>query len=221
MEQELRKCACCDVNKKTKSINLENNDYIKYKNKFYHIECFIEKEKNKKRCKLTDDELNKLLIELKRDTEIFKNNLIEKNKFYKWIYENYKITVLSKYLYTKISEINNGNYKLIKESISYEDLLAIFTKMKDYLEKIAYRRKAKGKGFKSQLDRLNYDLAVVVNNYDKYKTWKIQQNKMQLDKNKQIEVIQEKKIYDNLINNKTINTKEDKANIIDIIDELF
>lgn len=229
MNDDLRKCKYCDKDKSTKSINIYNNDYVIHNGQYAHIECVKTYEQNKKRGKKVGKELDIFINKLIEETKLYRKEIIDREKLYNWLYDHYNITVLNRFLCTKIAEINNGNYSGLKEGISNEDLLNIFMKMQNYLDKLAYKKNKSKNPFKDQLNRINYDLAIVVNNYDKYKEWKVNQEKLQIEEQEQLNKIEDKKIYNTLLNKqqqkyvkKEKNNKDgNKINVINIIDELF
>ena len=92
-----------------------------------------------------------------------------------YIQSEYDITFMDKSLFIKIANINNGKFKGLNEGISYEDLLYMFKQKKDFLNKIADKKRREGNEFKNGKHRLNYDLAVIINKYDDYKKWKKKQ----------------------------------------------
>ncbi|WP_195618713.1 hypothetical protein [Clostridium paraputrificum] len=220
----------CNVCKNT--FELLNTDYIKVKNKYIEVDCYIQKELNKG---LTIDVINeklniiretmKIELENKKNKELIKeqnklnakqreiNRTENRNKFFNYIMEVYAVSVIPKYVYKKIAEINNGNYKGLSEGITYEDLLDMFIKKKGFLDKIHMKNTVKGNNMNS-LSRFNYDLAVIINKYDSYKDWKRQQQLLQADiiqsQNKENAYIDYKKIK--------ADVKQDKDNEIDVSD---
>ena len=95
-----------------------------------------------------------------------------KDKFFKYIQETYDISVIPKYTFIKLNSINKGEYKGLKEPISYEDLLLMFQKQYNNLNKLYQQNIAKGNSF-DNLGRFNYDLAVILAKYDSFKKWKL------------------------------------------------
>lgn len=230
MERKKVATRVCNVCKNT--FELLNTDYIKVKNKYIEVDCYIQKELNKG---LTIDVINeklniiretmKIELENKKNKELIKeqnklnakqreiNRTENRNKFFNYIMEVYAVSVIPKYVYKKIAEINNGNYKGLSEGITYEDLLDMFIKKKGFLDKIHMKNTVKGNNMNS-LSRFNYDLAVIINKYDSYKDWKRQQQLLQADiiqsQNKENAYIDYKKIK--------ADVKQDKDNEIDVSD---
>lgn len=198
-----------------------------------HIECY----KKKLLEEYTEDYVNERMKELvgkekqKKEQRKQKNTIRKlkdentKNKldtdrtnfedYIKFIYN----TDLPKVLYIKLSKIVNGTYKGLKEGISYEDLLHMFKSKQQLLDKTYQQNIAKGMEFKKNIDRLNYDLAIIINKYDSYKKWKEKQRIIQSEINNQIKKDKEEiKIDYSKINNKNENND---INIIDILDDIY
>lgn len=220
----------CNVCKNT--FELLNTDYIKVKNKYIEVDCYIQKELNKGlSIDVINEKLNiiretmKIELENKKNKELIKeqnklnakqreiNRAENRNKFFNYIMEVYAVSVIPKYVYKKIAEINNGNYKGLSEGITYEDLLDMFIKKKGFLDKIHMKNTVKGNNMNS-LSRFNYDLAVIINKYDSYKGWKRQQQLLQAD------IIQSQNKENTYIDYKKIkaDVKQDKDNEIDVSD---
>lgn len=200
-----------------------------------HIECY----RNKLLEEYTEDYVNNRIDELinkerekntlkrekqnkskeKKDKEKIKLKL-ERDEFINYIQETYEISSFTKYMFIKLSQINNGKYGGLKEPISYKDLLYMFKSKKEYLEKVYQNNCAKGKNFDS-LSRFNYDLAIILSKYESYKKWKEKQNiikaNMNLEKKKNEEEI--KIDYSNII--KQNKKDNNKVEIVDILDDIY
>lgn len=217
----LRKCKYCD-SKKDKTINVDVDKYIYSSANFYHYECFIKAltEKNK----YTPDKVQNLAdIQFKKTlTNQSVQQNIDKDRLFYWLYDNYNIKVLSNYVYTKIANITDGTFsKRIISPISYSDLLCIFKRMKKTLDKEYLKNKQKGKEFDA-VGRINYDLAIVINNYDKYLEWKEKNRGRSLQKEEvinDIKTMHQSNIVTEHKKNKEVNGK--MINISDIIDDCF
>lgn len=175
--------------KQCKSFIIRHEDeYLKNKTEYWHVACFRTKEQNKKRNKLSNHDIEGLIEEMKQNTIIEENKILNKEKFFEWIQISYDIAMLDNYFFTKIASINNGTYKGLVKGISCEDLLYIFKAKKSNLDEIANKKTSKGENFSDAKSRLNYDLAVVLNKYyDSYRKWKEKQKILEADKIKPIE----------------------------------
>ena len=223
MKEILRKCKVCDK-PKTKTINLEVDKFIFYQQSYYHYDCFIKFQTDKK-C-LTLDNAIKLANEMviKTTKSDYVNSLIDRDRLTYWIYDNYNLTVLPALFFQKTKQINDGTFSMrINAPISYYDLLQIFKKMKTYLDKVNNNNERKGKKI-DVIRRIDYDLAIVINNYDEYLKWKQKQKTEDIVKTE----IKNDLVLKNDININTItslqrnNQKEnEEINIADILDEVF
>ena len=225
MKEILRKCKICDK-PKTKTIKLETEKFIYYQQSYYHYDCFIKFQTDKK-C-LTLDNAIKLANEMviKTTKSDYVNSLIDRDRLTYWIYDNYNLTVLPVLFFQKIKQINDGTFAVrINAPISYYDLLQIFKKMKTYLDKVNNNNERKGKKI-DLLKRIDYDLAIVINNYDEYLKWKQKQKTEEIEKKiiKDDIVLKNDMQFNNtisLMQRKNTNDYNDEINISDILDEVF
>lgn len=243
-KKNLRKCAICN-----KDINILHDDYIK-DTRFKHTECFREKELTKQKNRLsieaTEEKIkiikDKMKIEQeeidRKELEIVnkKKQNIKNNINYKqslsslidYFQKEYDICLTGNekndFFYIRLSSISNGNYKGLKEGISFEDLLYMFKQKRDYLNKIADKKQRQGTGFKDNKARLLYDLSVIISKYDSYKEWKEKQKLLQSEIQLKIKNENENHINYSYINQQIINEKNNKNNkdidINDLLDEI-
>jgi len=228
MKEIVRKCGLCDYDKhgkslgnEIKSINLETDDYLKSDGKFYHTDCFIKKEQSRKKNRLSDYQIQLLVIKTKDKNKLELQKIVDADRLAYWLYDCYEVTVLPSSFFNKLKSINDGSYKGLKEGIDNESILNIFIKMKLYLDKNAESLKNKGRGFKGVTERINYDLSVIINNYDKYKVWKKEQESQTLRNVEQDNYVEKKQLFDNKIKNIDNRSKNDEIDIVSLIDELF
>ena len=225
MKEILRKCKVCDA-VRTKTINIDKDKFIYYKGSYYHYDCFIKHIEGKE--KLIYEEAKKLADKMVIKTSESKtvNSLIDRDRLTYWIYENYNINVLSPLFFQKLKQINDGTFAMrINAPITYYDLLQIFKKMKTYLDKINYRNERKGKKI-DIFKRIDYDLAIVINNYDEYLKWKQKQKAEEIENAKIKDDINLKKNIqiDNISSlqkKENQDSKNKEINIADILDEVF
>lgn len=227
MKDILRKCNYCDI-KGTKTIKIGADKFIFYNKKFYHYNCFIKYKNDNNEYNLSQEQINKMADELVMKTKTIKSvrDSIDRDRLTYWLYDNYNISVLPNLFFQKLRKINNGTYsdKLIVP-ISCYDLLQIFKKLKSYLEKVHNNNERKGKAIPISL-RVNYDLAIVLNNYDEYVKWKQKQKTEDVENNKLQEEIKSKNSIqiNNISNIQKSNNKQndnEEINIADILDEVF
>lgn len=210
----MAKCRICKNN-----IKPSIDDFIKLNKTFYyHTECY----KNKELDKLTPLEVVEDVIKkAKEDFEIEQKN---KTKVYKgksvktgldtlvvWIQQEYSISFLPKIFYSKMATVANGSYKGLKEPVPYTDLLDMLQRQKPKLD-----RQLASKKFDQQLYRFYYDLAVVLNKYDSYKAWKINQE------NNREKIINDIDFQKRVNETEKIQSiKHDESSIEGILDDIF
>ena len=226
-----RKCSIC-----RNEFDTKKTEYIKDKT-FMELDCYINKQLKKgidietinKKIEILKESM-RIEEELKKQKEIereskkllAKQNEIDRNKnkedFLQYIREEYDISNFSKMFYIKVAEINNGTYKGMNEGISYEDLLFMFKRKQQYLNKINERNKSIGKSIKG-ISRVNYDLAVIIGMYDEYKEWKRKKSILQSNEEvKKEESNNTIKIDYNAINSIKSNDEDD---ILDILNDIY
>lgn len=169
MEGIKRKCQICD-GKNEKSIDTETDDYVAIKkndaNLYYHTQCYQIYLMTKK--KMSEEES---VLEIQRLKAIMAEQMEEmkyRDKLCRLIMDLYDISHLPKYFFIRLSEINNGTYKNIKEPISNFDLFEMYSNQK-LIAKLGNIALKKGI---SKDRRLYWDLAIVLNEYEGYKKWK-------------------------------------------------
>jgi len=224
MKEILRKCKICDV-VKTKTINVEKDKFIYHQSAYYHYDCFIKYHVNKKKLNYDDAKTLADKMVTKTNESEYVNSLIDKDRLTYWIYDNYGITVLPPLFFQKIKQINDGTFSIrVNVPISYFDLLQIFKKMKTYLDKVNYKNERKGKKIDS-IKRIDYDLAIVINNYDEYLKWKQKQKTEEIEKEEiKSDIILKNNININtisLLQRKSNQNESEEINIANILDEVF
>lgn len=207
----LHRCQLCDPPKQ-KSIDILKEDYIKTEKKqYYHINCY--KEYLIKKGK-SEEEIVSIINFTQDIMQCEKKIEQDKDRLFVWIMDYYHVEVISTFIFKKISDIVAGRSCLIKNCISYEELLDIYKIMSGYLNKNAFK-----KNFDNPDSRMHYDLAVVLNNYNKYKEYK---EKQQENNIKSIEIekqIQNQKVTEEVIKNK--NSKNQEYNLADNLNDFL
>lgn len=227
-----------------KKLFLDNEIKIKNGNNYYHTECLIKylqnlpnkakrmtneqaieyvdslliKQKNKKQEIIDKQENNtfeKAKEKIKKSNEI---NIQIKNqeKLLNYFKVNYKLVYIDKFILNKLENINNGTYKGLLVSISYDKLLSMFYHYQSYLNNNAYFKYKNGNGFKNYKDRLNYDIAVILSKSEEYS--EIEENRKNiLDEATNKEQIKNEanNVYQSIQKSKQINQANNKRNIFD------
>jgi hypothetical protein len=210
-----RKCTICK-----QLIQIENEDIVYNKEKYFHFNCFINSCLRKKRNKLSKEELIIQAKNLQKENYYIIKNIIDKAKLYYWIQHTYNLVVLPSYFFIKMDNIYDGNYKGLSKGIPAEDILDMWQRKKNELDKIADTNKKKDK-YIDGIGRINYDLAILLNKYDSYLKWKDKQRLFENDENQKLKELQQEKINFNNVN-KIIDTQQKNENSINnLIDEIF
>lgn len=134
-----------------------------------------------------------------------------------WIYLAYGLTFLPKSFFINLDKIYNGTYKNLSIPIPPEELLDMWKRKMDYLNKTADKNSRMGKEI-NEVCRIYYDLSILLSKYDSYKDWKEKQKMAN-------EIIIEKtdKKIEQFCNNYNSNSnikKNDDLDIASILDEI-
>jgi len=195
--------------KPIKTIDTDYDEFLKDdKGKYYHVDCY--RQHLKKRKKMTEEEIESKVNER---IEISKLEVLEnerKREFLNWIMDFYDGSLPS-YFLKKLQMVRTGTYEGLREPIDYETLLDIYTHMENYLNKIAAKKQLK------TTQRMNYDLAVVIGNYNDYKRFKERQKKNSVDK---VEIDKHTTVTEKVKRAEKIKKKEE-FDISDIMGELL
>jgi hypothetical protein len=210
--ETIRKCKQCKEN-----IVLETDDFLIYKESYYHFNCFIVFLTSKKRGAVSEDIARGQAEQLREESKSKGREVIAKNHLYRWIQRNYDMVSLPTFFYQKMEDIFNGNWKDMTEGISPEDLLEMWIRKKQDLDKIAGYNKGVGKALKD-VARINYDLAVLINKYGSYKRWKENQVLVDQKRKETIEEIKNKVDYSNVEH--ALRNKKEEISICDLLDEI-
>ena len=218
-----RKCACCKADISISTNNL--NEVIYYDKKTYHSKCFIEMCEKRSKMKRPDVAekwkyvLNKLDT-IRSESYSHFNIAIIKEAIFMFIKEAYDISIIPTSVWKKLGNIYSGTYKGMGTGIPPEHLFDMWKQKIDMLNTLANNNIKKGRAM--ALDqRINYDLSVLINKYDKYLKW--------LEKQKVLEA--ETKISESqnmnsvtraVINDKAQDVNENKDDdMTDLVDDIF
>lgn len=236
MAKLTRKCKVCE-----KDFNIVENDYVHFRGGYTEVECF----KKVKRAKgISDDvietQLEELLIITKeekrirseKDLELTRKKINSKkreknrtenlNRLIKYFIEVYDVTVFPTFFYKKLADINRGTYKGVNTGIPYIDILDMFKRKQKYLNSIASKNSRTGKQIVG-INRVNYDLAIIINKYDEYLNWKNKQKILEssindgLSENKNIENIN----YSKFVTDNIRSENNEDVDIGDILEDIY
>ena len=73
-----------------------------------------------------------------------------------------------------MDSVYKGTYKNLNRPVPPEDLLDMWRQKRNYLDRVAEQNRKKGTEI-SGVNRVNYDLAILLSKYDAYLKWKEQQ----------------------------------------------
>ena len=132
-----------------------------------------------------------------------------------FIYKEYNVTFLPKYFFINLDKIYKGEYKNLKEPVPVEDLFDMWQKKMDYLNKTYIYNKEHGKDMQG-VQRINYDLAILLSKYDSYKRWKEKQKAIQ----KQEQEFKKQQVFVNIAKIQVRPKISDSDDISSIIDEI-
>ena len=206
-----RKCFHCK-----EYIELDNDNFVYIKDKYYHFNCAIEKQLYKKRNKLSIEQL----LDIQKQNKIELEYKLTKDKLFRWLQNIYNTVVIPKYFYIKMDEIFNGTYKGLSKGIPPEDLLDMWKRKQNELDRINNLNNKKGKCLIGSA-RIQYDLAILLSKYDSYLKWKEQQKLLENEKQNIIDEYNKPKINYELINKSVEKNIDVDTNINDLLDEVF
>jgi len=210
-----RKCGYCK-----EYIDLDVDNFVYVKDKYYHFDCAVEEKLNMKRNKLSEEQIINNFLEIQKQNERIIEYKKEKDRLFRWLQNTYNTVVLPKYFYMKMDEIFTGTYKGLSKGIPPEDLLDMWKRKLSELERINNQNARKGKSLIG-VAIINYDLAVLLGKYDSYLKWKEDQKLLENDKQNIINEANKPKINYDLINKSIKNNQDLDTNINDLLDEVF
>lgn len=217
LNMNTRKCNIC---KKSIDISESSSDdyFFKQNGKgrtFFHSQCYMEQQTHRKRKPLTEEECAFCISQIKSENEIQKleekksqkKNFV-KDQLYNFLSDMYDISFFPKFFYIKMDSVYKGEYKGLKKPIPPEHLLDMWEQKKSYLIKVYERNRTHGKEIDG-LQRVYYDLAILLSKYDSYLKWKDKQETVQLDKNERerqaVDFVNQQMVSKNIQNNKVVN----------------
>ena len=233
MNKNTRKCNVCKNLIDVSDSSGEDYFFRIYGNKkqYFHSECYIEQQMNRKRMPMTKEECLAYISE--RKSENVKHNIEKKkekkkntvkDQLYDFISDMYDISFFPTFFYIKMNEVYKGTYKGLKKSVPPEDLLDMWEQKKNYLLKVYERNRSHGKEIEG-LQRVYYDLAILLSKYDSYLNWKDKQKIAQSDirerENRTNDFISQKIISQSNPNNPNSHTVGNKEiDINSILDDI-
>ena len=215
-----RKCSIC---KEPIYINDTNEDFfitLKNETKSYtHTNCYIEKQTTKKRSPKTVEECREYIEQCRQNAKVTEKKKSTKNELYEFLFDMYDISYFPQYFYIKMDSVYKGTMKNLNKPVPPEDLLDMWKQKRNYLDKVAEQNRKKGNEI-SGVNRVNYDLAILLSKYDSYLKWKEQQKIAiaELDESKKRSI--EKIEYTDVARPKRVGTSNNKVDINSMLDEI-
>ena len=215
-----RKCSIC---KEPIYINDTNEDFfitLKNETKSYtHTNCYIKKQTTKKRSPKTVEECREYIEQCRQNAKVTEKKKSTKNELYEFLFDMYDISYFPQYFYIKMDSVYKGTMKNLNKPVPPEDLLDMWKQKRNYLDKVAEQNRKKGNEI-SGVNRVNYDLAILLSKYDSYLKWKEQQKIAiaELDESKKRSI--EKIEYTDVARPKRVGTSNNKVDINSMLDEI-
>jgi len=216
-----RKCACCktDVLVSTGSLN----EAIYYDKKTYHSKCFMEMCEKRSKMKRPDvSEKWKYVLTtldaIRSESYAHFDIAIIKEAIFLFIKETYDISIIPTSVWQKLGNIYSGTYRGMGIGIPPEHLIDMWKQKVDMLNTLASNNIKKGRAMTSE-QRINYDLSVLINKYDRYLKWLEKQKVLESEEatNKQ----NASNITRVIIENKVQEVNKNNDDMADLVDDIF
>lgn len=216
-----RKCACCKGEIVVDKSNISN--VIFFNKLYYHTSCFEDmatKKAASKRGKpqMWQDALDKMW-ELEAETKRILEAYIARDELNEWLLEHYDIIEVPGRFWQIVADLEMGKYKKRKcKPISTSKLYGCWKWGQKKLDKISVGNKMSHKGPTNDVDRLRYDLAILITKYPLY--LKHESNMSVIESVASFEDKQPKIDYSILARNNSPTTDGDN-DILDLMGEIF
>ncbi len=215
-----RKCGKCG-----EQITIDRqslNNIVFYQNKFYHIDCFVEKVNQgmnsvryAKHWQEVLDRLPEFQAEAKRRLEHY----MIRDEFNDYLLANYDVYTISERFWNVVEDIGNGNYKRKKCKATDMQLLMDTWKWgQERLNKIDRHNKSSHRGPKTDAERLNYDLAIILQHVGDY------QKHIAQTKEEKVEIIKHTENKNKIDYEKLYSQSQNQGqsdSILDLMNEIF
>ena len=167
-----RKCAKCKGEIKIHRDNI--CDVIGYQGKYYHSDCFetlatqraSSKRGNSSQWQAALDDLWGLEDETKNSLERF----WIKDDLNSWLLDHYDVSVVPSYFWQVVIDLERGKYKQQRcKPVGVAMLYNMWVWGQKRLDDINQKNKINHTGPKNDIDRLRYDLAILISHTEDYK----------------------------------------------------
>lgn len=167
-----RKCGHCGETFYISKYNIEEAIY--YDKKLYHSRCFInmcqEKLCAKRSNKQKWSSALRQIDAIQKDTCTRLTDALYREDIFYFILDAYDITIVPSVVWRKLNQIYTGTIEGMSVGIPPAHLLDMWRRKIDYLNGISKRNETKGKHMQP-IQRLQYDLTILINKYDSYLKW--------------------------------------------------
>ena len=211
---------CC-VCKSPLSYPPYSDDYILYEDKLWCVSCLIAERTSPStkhdKWLPVKAEIDRRIKKLQEQTAINLEAYIARSNLYSYLEQHYSALYFPKSFYGKMLSIFNGTYSGLRTAISPDDLLDMFYQRQQALDKNA-RMKWKSNQ-PTPINRINYDLAVLMSRYGAYLEWKKTKEIEKQDAIKQTEI---DKQYEEAFKNyhPQLIKSEKQDDLTDVIDDI-
>lgn len=169
--RETRKCGTCGSPIIVNRQNLSN--IVFYQGYHHHIGCLVEKAnkgiESGKRVANWEKILNRI-PEFQEESRRRLEHCAIQDEFNDYLLAHYDVEVVSNWFWNIIGDLGLGKYKRNKcKPIDMDTIFQTWKWGQKHLDRIAANNKARHKGPNNDEQRLNYDLAIVVQHVGDYK----------------------------------------------------
>lgn len=215
----IRKCAKCKGGIEIEKNNISN--VLQFQDKYYHSDCFVSMAEEKAASKRGKPQMWKEALdqigELESNTKSMLEHYFARDELNAWLLENYDVVTVPNYFWQLVADLENGVYKRKRcKPVKISDLYECWKWGQRNLDKISINNKMNHRGPENDVDRLRYDLAILISKYPLFLNHRSKISAaISVAKNEK----QQPKIdYGVLEKNKSNNDDND---ILDLIDEIF
>ena len=214
-----RKCACCKGVIEIDKRNISN--VVCFQGKYYHYDCFEDMASEKAASRRGKPQMWQEALdhiwEIEADTKKMLEQFIAKDELNTWLLNNYDIVTVPSYFWQLVSDLEGGMYKRKRcKPVSVGTLCECWKWGQQNLNKIAINNKMNHKGPGDDVDRLRYDLAILISKYPLF--LKQQSKKLASQAVSSLERQQPKINYSTL---EKSNVSDNDNDILDLMDEMF
>lgn len=225
-EMIVRKCTACK-----ESIEISRSDIsnvIYYDKVYYHKACFCERaeKRSQSKCKKQKEWQSALdgIAELETETKQMLESALAKDDLNEWLLGNYDIAAVPSRFWQIVADLERGVYKGKKcKPVTMETLFEVWKWGQKKLNEIAAKNKTNHGGPHNDIDRLRYDLAILIDKFPLYlkKKAKAGENESRIKEAKEKAEKASAFNYEELSKQAVSNAQEESNDILDLMNEIF